>query len=299
MRQVVMITILLFVVNPLSAKENIEILADKRGVFDEVKGIIFFEGNVSAEKLSTGTTIFADRLEVYLDAKTRKPKKAKADGRVILVDREGSVFCDIALFKKANTSIELMGHVQVRTPELKLNGDRAYYNYETGRGRLSALPKKQVTFSFGRNDTKPALKGYTRPGKRSFQPQFTGQANEIIGYRIGKKAIMQGEVYIKDSINHSDLKAMRVELFFSPLEVLEEIIAIGDFLLVQNQRRFKADRAFFDYQQDMITLKGNASVEESGKALVTSSTIKMHMKENKGEIRSDGNEPIRSVLTID
>lgn len=296
----IFILILLHAQSVLKAKDSIEILADKHGIFDETKGMVTFEKNVSARMLSTGAVLYSDRLEIYIDPISRKPNKAKAEGHVKLLEKNGEVSCDLAIFKKSSTSVELLGKVKVRTPQARLDGDRFHYNYETEQGRITALPKNQVTFTFNRRKT-DTLMVTNLLSKSDLESSYLtiGRANEIFVYRKSKKSLLQGNVAVKDVHLHSELFAERVELFFTPYDEIEEIIANSRFLLVQNKRRSKADSAVFNYRTEIVTLKGNALVEEPGEGIVASSTIKMHIKESKGQLQSDGKQPIRTLITID
>lgn len=282
------------------AEESVEILADRHGIFDETKGTITFEKNVSARMLSTGAVLYSDRLEVFVDPISRKPMKARAEGQVRLLDKKGEVHCDLALFKRNGTTVELLGNVKLRTPQLELDGARVHYDYETGWGRITALPQRQVTFAFDRGKS-DAGKNRKVGGEKKSEPIHwtSGRATRIFVYRKSKKALLQGDVAFKDVRRHSELSADRVELFFAPDDDIEEAVASGRFSLVQNKRHSKADSAVFDYKTEIVTLRGNALIEEPGRGVVSSPTIKMHMKESKGQLQSDGRRPIRTLITID
>ena len=290
----------LYAVRSLTAEDTVEIQADNYGTFDDVKGMATFEGNVSAKMLSTGATLRSRRLELYLDPVSRKPIQAKAKGHVILTEESGRIFCDLALFKRSDTSIELSGNVKVRTPPLKLDGDRAYYNYRSGQGRITALPEQQVTFTIERSQSQNSNEAGRPAGEKMGQPWLiTGRSNRIIVHKNSKRAILQGKVAVEDTSNRSEMFADQIELFFDSLDEIKEAIATGQFSLAQDGKYAKADRAVFDYQSEIVTLHGNALVAEPGRGIVTSSTIEMHMKESKGELRSDGKKPIKTVITIE
>ena len=267
-------------ITPLLA-DSAQIKGDKMEV-DKETNKMKLQGHVFAIRKTTGSTLQADQLELTRDEITEKLTLGKAEGGVVLHDELDVVLCEYLNFDDSEKIAQLQGNIFFTTGELFLTGHKLRYNYEAEKGHLFGEARKQTTSTFHRE--KPDVNGQRLPIK--------AWAKEIIINRALGKITLQGSVKVIDETDGSTMTAQRMDVYLTKKEQVKEIIADGDFTLNQPGRKANSDRAFLDYQTEIITLTGKAFVKEEGSAAVNSGRIEMFMDSNKGNLKGEDKEQV-------
>ncbi|MCP4757029.1 MAG: hypothetical protein GY866_39705 [Proteobacteria bacterium] len=293
----------------LSAKDLLDVSSGKV-IVDQNKNTLLMKENVSVVLQSNGSTLLADQLLLNwtsADNRWTKAEKAEADGNVTLKiyaasanrksnDHYVSLTCQGVSFDRKTALFEAKGDVRVEFVDYRLQADRIRYNNKLGKGKITALPGKQVTIAFYRRKPPDSVVKLKSPRDRR---EIIGTSDEIMIDQPSQKIVLQGQVSVVDTSDQSKFGADRVELFLTLENKIERITADGDFSMTQTGRISKADRAVFEYGKDEVTLIGDALVKEENQIEIKSSRIKMYIEVNRGIIQGGKDVPVEMKIPID
>ena len=133
---------------------------------DKLKGVIIFSGQVKA--VYGDSTLYADQLWIYLEAKPEPPKGAPkpppeppeqsplgnmgaeqidrivAKGNVRMVQEDRVATGDEAIYYKKRDEVVLTGNPQVWRAENTLKGERIIFNLKTNKVLVESSPNRRV-----------------------------------------------------------------------------------------------------------------------------------------------------------
>lgn len=288
-----------------SKDEFLTFRSTKDVLLDELRGTAILEGNVFVKQESTGSTLVTDKLFIQRDSLTKKPILAKAQGNVHMVIhsfnksnskvRTIDVVCKYAEVDRTENKALLNGLVTIKSHDFELTADSVFYDIEKEFGIVTEIPGKQVQFKAYKNSL--PVDGQTKAQKQVLKI-IEGTSNEIRMDRPLRKTTLQGKVVIIDHSEQARFTAQRADIFFDHNEQLDRVVAYQNVQITQPKRKSSADRAAFDYKNDTIVLTGNASVKDVDQLEINSSTITMHMDQNKRVIGGDSHIPLKGKAKI-
>lgn len=294
----------------VQAKDALIVTSDNIVEIDRNAGTAILKDNVKAVRRSTNSTLLTEYLKIVRDTTSDVVLETLAEGDVELIYRERQaqaiesgetlvnpvfVWCDRAYFDRKSSLGELKGSVRVKSVDFRLDADWVRYHYDTGLGRITPEPDRQVRVIVYKTTADSTA---DTAGTVFEKQEIVGLADEIRVNRPARKAVLQGNVYIVDKSDQSEFRANRADVFFNEVEEVEEIIANEDFSMNQPGRISKADRAVFEYDKEEVTLIGNAYVKEEDQVEITSERIRMYLKVKKGFIKGVDEVPVRMEIPI-
>lgn len=314
-------------------EDFVHVNATKVVKIDKKAGTAYLEENVKVVQESTKSTLTSDFLYFKRNNETSKLIHGKAEGNVkglynkfdLLKQlvRRVNLSCDFAELDRTINKAVLKGKVHIKSHDFELTADVVNYDLEKESGIITELPGKQVKIKVIKNATIDGYKARKKPEKDKTTAKKTNQdeknsdavdlikdqlvvgpeivdgaADEIRVNRILRKVTLQGKVTVIDHAEQATFKSKKADAYFDVNDELERIIAYGDVVITQPKRIASSDRADFDYNTETVTLTGNAAVQEIGQLQMESSTIKMHMDEDKGIISGAKQVPVKAKIKI-
>jgi len=281
------VVILLALSTILWAKNSATVTSERMAV-DKGSNTILLEGKVVAIKKATDLRVETDRMEMTRDPSTDQISKAEANGNVVVTEKERVLKSKWAFFDRFQSRAELKGKVSIQSEDYQLRGEYIRFNTESKKGKITALPMKMVYFDFFR-------KGETEDAPRR---PVNGKAKEIVIDEKARKVLLSGNVEVIDTSDTSTFLTNRATILFDASKDVQEIIANGDFSMVQEGRISRADRAIFDYQREIVDLIGNAYVKDEEQVEIESSRIEMYMDVERGVLQGKENAPVRVEIPL-
>jgi len=256
---------------------------------DKKSGKLLVDQEVTGYDARKGVRFRSDKLEVLRDPTSNKITFAKAQGFVVVTQGMEYASFDQGLYQRNMSLITLTGGVIIGNDQARIEGDRAVYDTETQEAKLQAQPNQQLHFLFHQQN----------PDDPSAPTEVTGVADEIRVFREQNKAILQGHVQVYDPVEPSQFTAGRVVVFFDDTNQLDEMTASGGFTMKQPGRESTSRRAVLSYNTRLISLLGNAKVQQAGEGEVRGDRVEMHMDVKKGFVRGKRKKPLRIEIPLD
>jgi len=255
---------------------------------DKSTGKMLISGQVDGYDVKKEMRFQSDRLELLRDTKTDEISFAQVNGDVVVTQGLEYAVFDHGVYQRSLSLLTMKGHLILGNDQSRIEGDRAVYDTELEKVSLLPLPSQQLKFLFHQKN----------PDEPDNPTPITGVADEVWLFRELKKAILQGHVEVNDPTEPSQFKSGRVVVFFDSENQLDEMTASGGFHMTQPGRSSNSRRAVLNYNTRLITLLGNAKVQQIGEGEVQGERVEMHMDVKKGFIRGKRQKPIRIEIPL-